>query len=58
MLSILKLLWQPAAISNLFDALMLLISHFEAEKLKDPSSKNAAIDAVIAVLESEKDKPA
>lgn len=44
------------AMYNLASSLRSLINLFDEEYLKDKDSKNAAIDAIIAILEKHKDK--
>ena len=58
MITALKLLFNPASVETslpgVLNALLSLINHFEAAKLADGTTRNAAIDTFIGLLENEK----
>lgn len=60
MLDTLKALWNPeeslSRIGGVISALLDILSHFEEDKLKEGSSRDAAIDIIIQILQQEKTK--
>lgn len=44
----------PTALPTVINGLLGILSSFEANKLKDGTSRNAAIDTLIGILENEK----
>lgn len=42
--------------SEILQSITDILEHFEADYLKDKDAKNAAIDAVIEILQEHKDK--
>lgn len=60
MLDALKAMWQPAEslvrLHDVISAIMDILDHFEQAKLKDGNTRDAAIDTVIQLLQSQKTK--
>lgn len=54
-------LWHPqntlVKLNSLTGCLLELLEHFEENQLKDPTTRDAAIDTIIQLLESKKSKP-
>ena len=58
MLTLLKSLFKQevadVSLPSVLQGLLVILAHFEADKLKDGTSRNAAIDILIGLLEHEK----
>ena len=58
MLTLLKSLFKEevadVSLPSVLQGLLVILAHFEENKLKDGTSRNAAIDTLIGLLENEK----